>query len=136
MVAVNFIPQNQQPPRGGPYGFGASVMLQPGPNSLTDEQLVALQAHPDYARHVELGAVVVEGGGDFLDGTEATPALVLINNASTVEEIAQLPGIGEVSAGLILDAKPLGGYESIDEAKAVDRLPRIDWAEVIAWQPN
>lgn len=42
-------------------------------------------------------------------------ALEVINQAETVDDIATLPGIGKGSAKVILETRPEGGYESLDQ---------------------
>lgn len=42
-------------------------------------------------------------------------ALGVINQAETVDDIATLPSIGKGSAKVILEARPEGGYQSLEQ---------------------
>ncbi|MEO1208291.1 MAG: hypothetical protein AAFX78_01995 [Cyanobacteria bacterium J06638_20] len=56
MNTVIFDPRKEQPPRDGAVAFD-KVSLNPGTNSLTDEQLRTLKGHPDLPSYEQTGAV-------------------------------------------------------------------------------
>ncbi|MGD1952062.1 MAG: hypothetical protein ACFB14_20800 [Leptolyngbyaceae cyanobacterium] len=64
-------------------------------------------------------------------------ALTLINEATEVDKIEVLPGIGSASASRIFAARPAQGFETLEAVALVDDLPlSIDWNAVEAWSPD
>jgi competence protein ComEA len=62
-----------------------------------------------------LGAVLALGAPGVGVAEDARPGVVNVNTA-TLEELTELPGIGEARAKAILDARrERGGFKSVDE---------------------
>ncbi|MEO1399684.1 MAG: hypothetical protein AAFV72_00330 [Cyanobacteria bacterium J06635_1] len=60
-----------------------------------------------------------EGSGKSVDpgiqNEPNPPALILINEAAEANDLTPLPGVGPAAAGHIFDARPDGGYESLEQ---------------------
>ena len=62
-------------------------------------------------------------------------ALSLINSATAASALEVLPGIGPANANRIFQARPQGGYESLEAVALVPDLSNaIDWDEIEAWE--
>ena len=46
---------------------------------------------------------------------QTPPALALINGKDVARDVAIIPTLGQAAAGIILDARPDGGYESLGQ---------------------
>ena len=59
-MILSYYPHLNLPyPRKGPISFD-KVLLKPGKNELSDAQMKALKAHPDYKKYLEMGAIAIE----------------------------------------------------------------------------
>ena len=47
--------------------------------------------------------------------TKTPPALALINGKDVARDVAIIPTLGQVAAGIILERRPDGGYESLSQ---------------------
>lgn len=66
-----------------------------------------------------------------------SPALALINSVTEASELVVLPGIGSVSAGLILTARPEDGFTDLAAVVAVPGLPSsVTVAALEGWEPQ
>lgn len=87
------------------YPDGTSVSI-PDIDAQTWIQLHGLSpTPPDHSQPVAVVALAPSGKA----------AVSVINQAETVDDIATLPSIGKGSAKVILEARPEGGYESLEQ---------------------
>lgn len=135
-----YTPSNCQPPRSASSHLRLDARpwrlnLAPGTNKISAESLLKLQSNTSFQKYFDWGALTVqEDQATPADDPAHPQALALINNASAASEIEVLPKIGEVSAGLIFDARPTAGYASLTEVSAVEGLPSsINWTTVEQW---
>jgi len=119
-----------KPPLAHSVGWQGYVYL-PGTTEVPEDCAIAMGWHkptitpPDRPSH------------DLPAKPQSPQALELINNATEASDITPLPGIGAVSAGVILSARPLDGYSSLEAVAMVDGLSAgIDWDEVESWLGN
>ena len=68
-------------------------------------------------------------------------ALMLLNTAATPRQLTPLPKIGEGAGKRLIANRPTEGYESLEQAIALNpelaKAPyRVDWDAIATWQPE
>lgn len=63
------------------------------------------------------------------------PALKLLNRATVPAELDDLPTVGETTAKTLIERRPEGGYESLDQAEELNSDKTwINWAAIALWE--
>jgi len=97
------------------------VVLQQGPNEVSDQELERVKSHPDLPSLMACGAIEL---GEPVQtnpiqpepeppDTQDPPALILINNSDIPRDVAIIPSLGQAAAKRIIANRPLGGYASL-----------------------
>lgn len=139
-MKLYFYPQQQTPPRDGPYGLDG-VMLQPGRNELSEIEYRKVSRHPAFPGLVTAG--IVTYGESLTEAPEAKPPsasepvqsptvtdadLLLFFNASEKSELTDLPEIGPVTAQRIIDGRD---YTDLAQVQEASHLVESRWLTVI-----
>jgi len=90
--------------------------------------------HREYGDTVEVKSVevvteVVEPAVEPIEN----PVLALINSAQHAYELEPIPTVGKAAAKVILDNRPAGGYDSLDDLDYLELPSRTSLDEIKSW---